>query len=214
MRAASIRDKELSDKTEADHILMLANRTHEMHQSTTGDSGGRPSDHDNTRTSQNTWVAREESPIIDTIYRRVADAVQIDEALLRRRLPEEHPEIKTKGSIAEQLQMVHYSPGEEYTAHHDFGYNKMHLPHQPSRSINMLLYLNDVEEGGETQFPRWLNAETREGLNVKPEKGKAVLFFMILPDGNSDDLTQHAALPVIRGEKWMTNLWIWDPFMS
>eukprot|EP00804_Cyclotella_cryptica_P001071 CCRYP_008370-RA/>CCRYP_008370-RA protein AED:0.43 eAED:0.43 QI:0/-1/0/1/-1/1/1/0/110 len=108
--------------------------------------------------------------------------------------------------------MVHYDPGQEYTAHHDFGYNQMSHPNQPSRSINVLLYLNDVEQGGETSFPRWLNAETAGGLDVKPEKGKAVLFYMLLPYGNSDDLTQYAALPVIKGEKWMSNLWIWDPY--
>ncbi|KAL7467426.1 hypothetical protein ACHAXS_007665 [Conticribra weissflogii] len=220
-----------------------------------GDSR-RPSDHDNTRTSLNTWVYREESPIIDAIYRRVADLLEMDEALLRTRTAEEHPELGgVKGSIAEPLQMVHYEVGQEYTAHHDFGYSQMSDPYEPSRSINVLLYLNDVEEGGETSFPRWMNAETTGSLDVKPEKGKvrlfccvvlccvvligrcavwdstirsietysscsscvllfvqAVLFYMLLPDGNSDDLTQHAALPVIKGEKWMSNLWIWDPF--
>jgi prolyl 4-hydroxylase len=198
---------------EADHILMLTNRTHELHRSSTGDSRN-PSEHDNTRTSLNTWVYREETPIIDAIYRRVADVLQMDESLLRRRQPDEHPELGVRGSIAEPLQMVHYDPGQEYTAHHDFGYNQMSDPNQPSRSINVLLYLNDVEEGGETSFPRWFNAETSGGLDVKPEKGKAVLFYMLLPDGNSDDLTQHAALPVIKGEKWMSNLWIWDPFKA
>jgi len=200
--------------TEADHILMLTNRTHDLRPSTTGDSR-RPSDHDNTRTSLNTWVDREESPIIDAIYRRVADLLEMDEALLRKRTPEEHPELGSiKGSIAEPLQMVHYEVGQEYTAHHDFGYSQMSDPYEPSRSINVLLYLNDVEEGGETSFPRWMNAETMGSLDVKPEKGKAVLFYMLLPDGNSDDLTQHAALPVFKGEKWMSNLWIWDPFKS
>lgn len=177
---------------EADHILMLTNRTHELHRSSTGDSK-KPSEHDNTRTSLNTWLYRHETPIIDTIYRRVADVLQLDESLLREREPDEHPEIGTRNSIAEPLQMVHYDPGQEYTAHHDFGYDQMSKPNQPSRSINVLLYLNDVEEGGETSFPRWHNADSRLGLDVKPEKGKAVLFYMLLPDGNSDDLTQHAA---------------------
>ena len=107
--------KDFISHTEADHILMLANRTHELHRSTTGSGGGeRPSDHYSTRTSLNTWVKREESPIVDTIYRRVADVLQIDEALLRRRSPEEHPELGTKSSIAEQLQMVHYGEIESY----------------------------------------------------------------------------------------------------
>ena len=64
-------------------------------------------------------------------------------------------------------------------------------------------------EGGETSFPRWLNGETTEILEVKPEIGKAVLFYNVLPDGNYDERSQHAAKPVIRGEKWLTNLWVW-----
>jgi prolyl 4-hydroxylase len=71
-----------------------------------------------------------------------------------------------------------------------------------------------VEQGGETSFPRWVNAEYRSALTVKPKKGKAVLFYNFLPDGNLDDLSQHAALPVLKGEKWLTNLWIWDPTMG
>lgn len=103
------------------------------------------------------------------------------------------------------------SQGQQYTAHHDFGYYKGH-PQSPSRSINFCMYMKDVEEGGETSFPRWRNAETNEPINVKPEKGKAMIFYMINPDGNLDDLTQHAALPVVEGEKFFANLWIHDPF--
>lgn len=55
--------------------------------------------------------------------------------------------------------------------------------------------------GGETSFPRWVNAETFKALDVKPEKGKAVLFYSQLPDGNLDDFSHHAALPVTDGEK-------------
>jgi hypothetical protein len=63
--------------------------------------------------------------------------------------------------------------------------------------------------GGETAFPLWVNAETTEQLVVKPEVGKAVLFYNQLPDGNYDERSQHAALPVIIGTKWLTNLWVW-----
>ena len=66
-------------------------------------------------------------------------------------------------------------------------------------------------KGGETSFPRWRNAQTDKGMDMKPEKGKAMIFYMVNPDGNLDDLTQHAALPVKGGEKWFSNLWIWDP---
>lgn len=64
-------------------------------------------------------------------------------------------------------------------------------------------------EGGETSFPRWLNSDTSEILKVTPEVGKAILFYNVLPDGNYDERSQHAALPVKKGEKWLTNLWVW-----
>lgn len=111
---------------------------------------------------------------------------------------------------------------------------------QPSRFATILFYLNDDMEGGETSFPRWLNAETGQALKVKPERGKAVLFYNMLPDGNYDERSQHAALPVTKGEKaslraaqfvlfckglllttfvvhilqYLTNLWIWDPVLD
>ena len=79
------------------------------------------------------------------------------------------------------------------------------------RYSTLLMYMNEPEEGGETTFPRWSNAETFKELAVKPEPGKAVLFYSQLSDGNLDDLSQHAAKPVIKGEKWMINLWFSNP---
>ena len=88
-------------------------------------------------------------------------------------------------------------------AHHDFGYSKINNPLQDARFATLLLYLNEVESGGETSFPRWRNAETFKPLKVTPDsRGKAVLFYSQLPDGNLDDFSQHAALPVYKGEKW------------
>jgi prolyl 4-hydroxylase len=49
---------------------------------------------------------------------------------------------------------------------------------------------------------------------VHPGKGNAILFYNILEDGNVDDLALHAALPVGQGEKWLANVWIWDPQFS
>ncbi len=73
------------------------------------------------------------------------------------------------------------------------------------------MYLNTPEEGGQTEFPRWVNGETSDGLLAEPAKGKAVFFYSFLPDGNLDDLSQHAAKPVEKGEKYLINLWVRDP---
>ena len=69
------------------------------------------------------------------------------------------------------------------------------------RARRSQLYLNEGMKGGETSFPRWVNAETFRELKAVPEVGKAVLFYSQLPDGNLDDFSQHAALPVTEGEK-------------
>jgi len=198
----------LSD-VEVEHMLDLAHKK-KLKQSTTGSNSDEAADSD-TRTSTNTWVSRYSSPIVDAIYRRAADALRMDEALLRHRTADEYPELGSRQPLSEDLQLVHYDVSEQYTAHHDFGYTDGKAPESPSRSINMILYLNGGMEGGETSFPRWRNAETSGGLDAKPIKGKALIFYMRTPDGNLDDLTQHAALPIVKGEKYMTNLWIWDP---
>ncbi|KAL7484637.1 hypothetical protein ACHAW6_010272 [Cyclotella cf. meneghiniana] len=204
-------------QTEVDHIMYLTTGM-KLHRSTTAGSNGQLSEEDlgrdstrNTRTSLNTWVYREKDAIIDTIYRRSADLLRIDEALLRPRSKDELPQVKSKRSLAEALQLVHYDVGQEYTAHHDFGYANIYNEDQPARFATLLLYLNEGMDGGETQFPRWVNAHTRDGLDVVPKVGKAVLFYSQLPDGNMDDWSHHAALPVRRGEKWLMNLWVWDP---
>ena len=66
-----------------------------------------------TRTSLNTWVYREKDAIMDTIYRRAADLLRIDEALLRPRSVDEYPHMDNTRSLAEALQLVHYDVGQE-----------------------------------------------------------------------------------------------------
>ena len=161
----------LSD-IETDHIIEIATRE-KLHLSTVGEGG---TGHvDRTRTSYNTWLSRNTSPIIDTIYRRAADVMKIDEALLRHRSSDEWPQLKTRSSVAEELQLVHYAVGQQYTAHHDFGHPSVKKTSQPSRYVTLLLYLNEGMVGGHTAFPRWFNAEDRSELKIHPEKGKVGL---------------------------------------
>jgi hypothetical protein len=62
-------------------------------------------------------------------------------------------------------------------------------------------YLNDVEEGGATEF-RDLN------ISVKPKKGSLLVWKNVLPGTTKvhpDSL--HAGRPVTKGEKFAFNLW-------
>jgi prolyl 4-hydroxylase len=163
-----------------------------------------------TRSSSNTWLPRRVANVTDAIYRRAAQLLQMDESLLQKDSvgdgyhAHEH-------SLAESLQVVRYQTGEEYTAHHDFVYPPTFSRYQPTRFATLLLYLNDDFEGGQTVFPRAVNAQYHEGITVEPQKGKAILFYNMLADGNMDDLSQHSGQPVESGEKFLANLWVWDP---
>ena len=197
---------------EVEHILEIADMM-TLGESTLGDEQSKSR---SVRTSRNTWVGRKQSPIVDAIYRRAADLMRIDESLMRPRaegeklhVPDHRPFLNS--SIAEELQLVHYSPGQEYQTHHDFAYRPLSDVTDSARFATLLLYLNDDMEGGETSFPKFANAHTFKELKVKPEIGKAVLFYSQLADGNMDELSQHRAHAVRQGTKWLINLWVWDP---
>jgi len=149
-----------------------------------------------TRSSENSWVVRWMSVEIDTITRRAADLLQIDQSLL---VPENN---------AEEMQVVHYSVGQKYDPHNDWSVDGQ----LATRFITLLFYLTDKaseDAGGETGFPK---AAGGRGIKVHPGKGSAVLFYNLLPDGNGDDMSLHESRPVKKGEKWLANYWVWDPY--
>lgn len=96
----------------------------------------------------------------------------------------------------ESLQVLRYRPGQEYKAHLDAVAGE---PNQ--RILTILVYLNDEYEGGETRF-------LRTGLSFKGRKGDALVFRNALPDGRADEASQHAGLPVAKGEKLIASRWI------
>jgi len=110
-------------------------------------------------------------------------------------LPAEH---------AEPVGVLRYGPGQEYRPHFDF-YDD--AQHEVQRVSTVFVYLNDVAEGGGTEFPRL-------GVTVEPKRAKAVKFLNCDAAGKPNPETLHAGLPVIRGEKWLATLWFWDrPFL-
>jgi len=163
-----------------------------------------------TRSSTNAWLSRDTSPLLKSIYQKAATLTKINSKLFQEfySLKAEHR------SIAESLQVVRYKEGEEYIPHHDFVSPPINDHYQPSRFATLLIYLNDVQQGGETRFPRAVNNYNAEGLEVTPRAGRAILFYNMLEDGNFDDLSQHGGNKVLKGNKWLANLWIWDPVIG
>lgn len=177
---------------ESDEIVRIAKPA--MFPSEVGSRESFPSE---SRTSQNGWIERQRSSVMDSLYRRAADVIQVKEELL-------YPQYS-----AEYIQVVHYKQGQKYDAHHDWGV----VGYPECRFLTMLLYLSDppdADSGGETSFPK---AVSQFGFKVRPKKGSAVLFYNMLEDGNADYLALHGALEVLKGEKWLANFWVWDPKM-
>jgi prolyl 4-hydroxylase len=145
-------------------------------------------------------LARSAATLIDRIYRRAAHLLQIDEQLLQSQTIDDELSAH-EHSVAESLQVIRYREGEEYAPHHDWVVSEPRNQYQPTRFATLLMYLNDDFEGGRTVFPRSVNSQNHDGLQVEPEQGMAVLFYNMLPDGNVDDLSQHGSEPVTRGEK-------------
>lgn len=51
------------------------------------------------------------------------------------------------------LQILHYQPTEKYQPHYDYFHDDVNVANGGQRIATVLLYLTDVEEGGETVFP-------------------------------------------------------------
>ena len=52
-------------------------------------------------------------------------------------------------------------------------------------------------------------ARCRSRLSIRPHSSRAVLFYSQNPDGTPDNQSLHGGCPVIKGEKWAANLWVW-----
>lgn len=153
------------------------------------------------RTSSGMFLELQQDEIVRKIEERIA---------IWTFLPEEN---------GESIQILHYEHGQKYEPHFDFFHDKVNQAIGGHRIATVLMYLSDVQKGGETIFP---NAEGRfaqqkdetwsdcakNGYAVKPERGDALLFFSLHPDATTDTESLHGSCPVIEGEKWSATKWI------
>lgn len=143
---------------------------------------------DSYRTSKTMFFNRQEDLVIGNIEQRISHLTGF---------PIE------KG---ENIQLVNYNLGEYYKGHHDYfdpvSYgNRVHLERGGQRLMTVLVYLNDVELGGDTSFPEL-------GIKAIPKKGRALCWWNCMLDGTIDPNTKHASDPVLKGEKWIMTKWL------
>ncbi|CAN6902918.1 unnamed protein product [Brassica oleracea var. botrytis] len=187
-------------KEECEYLISLAKPY--MVKSTVVDSQTGKSKDSRVRTSSGTFLRRGRDKVIKTIEKRIADYTFI---------PADH---------GEGLQVLHYEEGQKYEPHYDYFVDEFNTKNGGQRMATMLMYLSDVEEGGETVFPAanmnfssvpWYNELSecgKKGLSVKPRMGDALLFWSMRPDATLDPSSLHGGCPVIRGNKWSSTKWM------
>jgi prolyl 4-hydroxylase len=140
------------------------------------------------RSSQGMFFRLGETPLIARIEARIAELTS---------LPVEN---------GEGLQLLHYDAGAESTPHVDYltagnQTNRDSIARSGQRVGTLLMYLNDVDGGGETVFPQI-------GWSVAPRRGQALYFEYGNRSGLSDPSSLHASTPLRTGEKWVATKWI------
>lgn len=140
-----------------------------------------------TRKSESALFDRKEHPLIAKLDRRFSQIMQA---------PEDH---------CEALATAHYKVGGFIRAHTDY-LTLDTMPVQATlarggqRVATLLVYLNDVEAGGETRF-------TEFGLSIEPRKGMALYWEFCNQRGEVDPSTMHEGCKVTAGEKWIVTKW-------
>lgn len=170
---------------ECDHIISLSHGRLEpskVADTTTGNK--KLSD---VRTSSSCSLLREESKIVTRVEKRIASLLNIP------------------AQNGECLTVSHYQIGDEYYAHHDFfppekSDYSLRLEKGGQRTCTMIMYLNDVEEGGEIYFPE-------VGFKCLPKKGGAIYFSYHNQRAQLDCTALHSSTRVTRGEKWVATKW-------
>ncbi|KAG8660049.1 hypothetical protein MANES_02G110601v8 [Manihot esculenta] len=187
-------------KEECDYLINLA-KPH-MQKSVVVDSKTGKSKDSKVRTSSGTFLPRGRDEKIREIEKRISDFTFI---------PVEH---------GEGLQVLHYEVGQKYEPHFDYFKDEFNTMNGGQRIATLLMYLSDVEEGGETVFPSakgnysavpWWNELSecgKGGLSVKPKMGDALLFWSMNPDASLDPSSLHGGCPVIKGNKWSATKWM------
>jgi len=145
-----------------------------------------------SRTSYNAWCKDKcmDDPMTQSVLRNIADLTGISD------------------KNSEHLQLLRYEEGQFYKQHHDYIGTDRDRP-IGVRILTAYLYLNDVDAGGGTRFPKLKTADNK-GLTVMPKRGRLLLWPSVKNDEPSreDSRTDHEALKVEKGEKYGANGWI------
>lgn len=189
----------LLSHAECDELVAIGKST-QLDKSKVGADAGSGGEYRDVRTSSQTWIAPgtpNDTPTVQRVRERIFDLV------------------KMPFDLGEALQLVHYQVSQHYMGHHDYSHiweskDSPYVQAGGNRFITIVMYLNDVEAGGETMFPFgnttnrpivdsegneqiWVMKDGQHvyygnpgcdgrGLVVPPIKGAAVIFYNLLEE--------------------------------
>jgi prolyl 4-hydroxylase len=167
---------------------MIERSRHRLKRSTTVNPDTGKEDVIRNRTSEGIWYQRGEDAFIERMDRRIASLMN---------WPVEN---------GEGLQILHYGTTGEYRPHFDYfppdqPGSAVHTAQGGQRVATLVIYLNDVSDGGETIFPE-------AGMSVAARQGGAVYFRYMNGQRQLDPLTLHGGAPVLGGDKWIMTKWM------
>ncbi|SOF01190.1 prolyl 4-hydroxylase [Burkholderia sp. OK233] len=167
---------------------MIERSRHRLKRSTTVNPATGKEDVIRNRTSEGIWYQRGEDAFIEKMDRRISSLMN---------WPVEN---------GEGLQILHYGTTGEYRPHFDYfppdqPGSAVHTAQGGQRVSTLVIYLNDVPDGGETIFPE-------AGMSVAAVKGGAVYFRYMNGQRQLDPLTLHGGAPVLGGDKWIMTKWM------
>jgi prolyl 4-hydroxylase len=147
----------------------------------------------NGRTSTNAWLLAKDLDIDSEAFKVLLKIEKITETFTD--IPIENQE---------GLQVLKYNEGEQYESHHDFFHDNHKefdkvMAEGGQRIFTVYFYLNNVEEGGETFFPRL-------DVKIKPKTGRAVIWQNVI-DGEVYHPSLHWGMPPVKGVKWGCTKW-------
>jgi prolyl 4-hydroxylase len=110
-----------------------------------------------------------------------------------------------EASWGETIQGQRYLPGQEFKPHCDWlaveeDYWEAERVRGGQRSWTAMVFLNEVEEGGATDFPDI-------GVSIEPRTGTLLAWNNAMSDGRVNWATMHAGTPVKRGVKYVLTRW-------
>jgi prolyl 4-hydroxylase len=113
--------------------------------------------------------------------------------------------MKLNPCLGEILQAQKYEPGQYYKEHCDYFFPltkefKTYTEWMGQRTWTLMVYLNNVEEGGETYFKHLK-------LKLKPKAGTAVFWNNLYKNGVPNPKTMHEALSPVSGDKYVITKW-------